>query len=224
MASSTTTTFRNCCKNPRPVAEHEFETVTSETLYVGKIFALRSDDVRMPHGNVAKREVIEHYGAVAILAMDDSNNIVMVYQYRHPVGRRLWELPAGLLDLGGEPPHITAARELKEEAGLEAAEWRVLVDLITAPGFSDESVRVYLATGITDVGRPDAHDEEADLQVQWFSLEEARRMVLEGEIVNSIAIAGILAAHDVEDPSSLRTVEAPWIDRSKAFAARQARK
>jgi ADP-ribose pyrophosphatase len=204
------------------VAEHEFETVNSETLYVGKIFALRADEVRMPHGNTARREVIEHYGAVAILALDDANNVVMVYQYRHPVGRRLWELPAGLLDLGGEAPHITAARELKEEAGLEAAEWRVLVDLVSAPGFSDECVRVYLATGITDVGRPDAHDEEADLQVKWVPLDEARRMVLSGEIVNSIAIAGILAAHDVEDPSSLRPVEAPWIDRSKAFAARQA--
>jgi 8-oxo-dGTP pyrophosphatase MutT (NUDIX family) len=206
------------------VGEHEFETVSSETLYVGKIFALRSDDVRMPHGNVAKREVIEHYGAVAVVAMDDANNIVMVYQYRHPVGRRLWELPAGLLDLSGEPPHVSAARELKEEAGLEAAEWRVLVDMVSAPGFSDESVRIYLATGITDVGRPDAHDEEADLQVKWFSLVEARRMVLNGEIVNSLAIGGILAAHDVEDRSSLRPVDAPWMDRSKAFAVRQAHK
>jgi 8-oxo-dGDP phosphatase len=206
------------------VGDHEFEAVNSETIYVGKIFALRADDVRMPGGNVARREVVEHYGAVAILALDDDNNVMLVYQYRHPLGRRLWELPAGLLDLGGEPPHITAARELKEEAGLEATEWRVLVDLVSAPGFSDESVRVYLATGIADVGRPDAHDEEADLQVKWFSLEEARRMVLDGEIVNSIAIAGILAARDVEDPSSLRRVDAPWIDRSKAFAARQAHK
>jgi len=206
------------------VAEHDFETVNSETLYVGKIFALRVDDVRMPHGNVAKREVIEHYGAVAVLAMNEDKHVVMVYQYRHPVGRRLWELPAGLLDLGGEPPHITAARELKEEAGLEAAEWRVLVDLVSAPGFSDESVRVYLATGITDVGRPDAHDEEADMQVKWFSLEDARRMVLDGEIVNSIAVAGILAAHDVDDPKSLRPVDAPWVDRSKAYSGRQAHK
>ena len=206
------------------MGDHEFEAVNSETIYVGKIFALRADDVRMPGGNIARREVVEHYGAVAILALDDDNNVMLVYQYRHPLGRRLWELPAGLLDLGGEPPHITAARELKEEAGLEATEWRVLVDLVSAPGFSDESVRVYLATGIADVGRPDAHDEEADLQVKWFSLEEARRMVLDGEIVNSIAIAGILAARDVEDPSSLRRVDAPWIDRSKAFAARQAHK
>ncbi|MFG1935350.1 NUDIX domain-containing protein [Mycobacterium sp. NPDC048908] len=206
------------------MADHEFETVTSETIYVGQIFALRTDQVRMPQGNIARREVIEHYGAVAVVALDAGNNVVMVYQYRHPVGRRLWELPAGLLDLGGEPPHLSAARELREEAGLEAAEWRVLVDLVTAPGFSDECVRVYLATGITDVGRPEAHDEEADLQVDWVPLEQARRMVLNGEIVNSIAIAGILAAHDVEDPATLRPVDAPWIDRSKAFAARQADK
>src|ERR1700742_461443 len=145
------TTSRNCCKNRRPVADHDFETVSSETLYIGNIFALRADEVRMPHGNIARREVIEHYGAVAVLALDEANNVVMVYQYRHPVGRRLWELPAGLLDLGGEAPHLTAARELEEEAGLAATEWRTLVDLVSAPGFSDESVRVYLATGLSEV-------------------------------------------------------------------------
>ena len=86
------------------MAEHEFETVSSQTLYVGNIFALRTDEVRMPHGNIARREVVEHYGAVAVLALDDDNNVMLVYQYRHPLGRRLWELPAGLLDLGGSPP------------------------------------------------------------------------------------------------------------------------
>ena len=221
MVSSITTTSRNCCKNPRPVAEHEFETVSGETLYVGKIFALRADAVRMPHGNIARREVVEHYGAVAVLALDDDNNVMLVYQYRHPLGRRLWELPAGLLDLGGEPPHITAARELEEEAGLTATEWRVLVDLDSAPGFSDESVRVYLATGLTDVGRPDAHDEEADLTLRRFPLDEAVRMALGGEIVNSIAVGGILAARTVTDPATLRPVDAPWPDRPTAFARRK---
>ena len=221
MVSSITTTSRNCCENPRPVAEHEFETVASETLYVGKIFALRADEVRMPHGNIARREVVEHYGAVAVLALDDDNNVVMVYQYRHPLGRRLWELPAGLLDLGGEQPHITAARELEEEAGLAAAEWRTLIDLDSTPGFSDESVRVYLATGLTHVGRPDAHDEEADLTLRWFPLVEAVRLVLSGEIVNSIAVGGILAAHTVADPATLRPVDAPWPDRPTAFARRK---
>lgn len=203
------------------MAEHDFETVTSETLYVGKIFALRADEVRMPHGNTARREVVEHYGAVAILALDGDNNVVLVYQYRHPFGRRLWELPAGLLDVGGEAPHVTAARELEEEAGLAATRWRTLVDLDSAPGFSDESVRVYLATGLTDIGRPDAHDEEADLTLRWFPLDEAVRMVLSGEIVNSLAVGGILAAHTVSDPATLRSVDAPWPDRSKAFARRK---
>ena len=202
------------------MAEHDFETIASETIYVGKIFALRADEVRMPGGNTARREVVEHYGAVAVVAVDDDNNIVLVYQYRHPLGRRLWELPAGLLDLGGEPPHITAARELKEEAGLEASQWRVLVDLDSTPGFSDESVRVYLATGLTDVGRPDGHDEEADLTLRWFPLEEAVRMALNGEIANSIAVAGILAANTTTDVTTLRSVDAPWIDKPTAFARR----
>ncbi|KUH70281.1 ADP-ribose pyrophosphatase [Mycolicibacterium novocastrense] len=203
------------------MADHVFETVSSETLYVGNIFALRADEVRMPGGHTARREVVEHYGAVAVLAMDENRNIAMVYQYRHPLGRRLWELPAGLLDLGGEPPHVTAARELEEEAGLTAADWRVLVDLDSAPGFSDESVRVYLATGLTDVGRPEARDEEADLTLRWYALDEAVRMVFAGDIVNSIAVSGVLAAHAVTDPGALRDVDAPWTDRPSAFRRRQ---
>lgn len=204
------------------MAEHDFATVESETVYVGKIFALRADEVQMPVGGSARREVVEHYGAVAILALDENANIVMVYQYRHPVGRRLWELPAGLLDMGGEPPHITAARELEEEAGLSATNWRVLVDLVSAPGFSDESVRVYLATGLSDVGRPDAHDEEADLVVRRFAIDEAVRMALSGEITNAITVSGILAAHAVDgDFDSLRPVDAVWVDRPTAFARRK---
>lgn len=207
------------------MAEHDFETVTSETVYVGNIFALRADEVRMPGGGTARREVVEHYGAVAIAALDDDGNIALVYQYRHPLGRRLWELPAGLLDMGGEPPQVTAARELQEEAGLSAAQWRVLVDLDSAPGFSDESVRVFLATGISEIDRPDAHDEEADLIVKRVPLSEAVRMVLSGEIVNSIAVASILAVHALDVSAhgveSLRPVDAEWTDRPRAFARRK---
>ena len=176
------------------MAEHVFETASSETLYTGKIFALRSDRVRMPGGKVVTREIVEHYGAVAVVAMDDDGNIPMVYQYRHAFGRRLWELPAGLLDVPGEAAHLTAARELIEEAGLKAETWTVLVDLDSTPGFSDESVRVYLATGLTRVDRPEAHDEEADMTVEWYPLADAVRKVLGGDVVNAIAVAGILAA------------------------------
>lgn len=205
------------------MAEHIFETASSETLYTGNIFALRSDRVRMPGGGIAVREVVENYGAVAIVALDDDNNIAMVYQYRHPFGRRLWELPAGLLDVVGEPPQQTASRELQEEAGLQASSWRVLVDLDSAPGFSDESVRVYLATGLTDVGRPEAHHEEADMTMHWVPIAEAVGRVFSGEIVNSIAIAGILATHAVTGGfAQPRSVDSPWIDKPTEFVARKA--
>jgi len=205
------------------VGEHVFETTSSETLYTGKIFALRRDRVRMPGGKDVVREVVEHFGAVAIVAMDDDNKIPLVYQYRHALGRRLWELPAGLLDVDGEPAHLTAARELKEEAGLQAATWQVLVDLDSTPGFSDESVRVYLATGLTEIDRPEAHDEEADMAVRWYPLADAAHQVLSGEIVNAIAVAGILAAQAVATGfSQARSVDSPWQDKPKAFAARKA--
>jgi 8-oxo-dGDP phosphatase len=205
------------------VADHAFETITSETLYVGKIFALRADEVRMPGGGSARREVVEHYGAVGIAALDDDDQIVLVYQYRHPVGRRLWELPAGLLDIGGEAPHLSAARELEEETGLAAEHWSVLTDIVAAPGFSDESVRIYLATGLREIERPEAHDEEADMVIERRPLAEAVQMALSGEIVNSLAVAGILATWAVRQGVALpRPIDAEWIDRSTRFAARQA--
>jgi 8-oxo-dGDP phosphatase len=209
--------------NPSPVGEHVFETTSSEILHTGKIFALRIDHVRMPGGNVVTREVVENFGAVAIVAMDDDGRIPLVYQYRHPFGRRLWELPAGLLDIDGEAPHLTAARELREEAGLRAETWQVLTDLDSAPGFSDESVRVFLATGLTEIERPQAHDEEADMTLEWYPIVEAVQRVFSGEIVNSIAVSGILAANAVsEGIAEPRPVDAPWIDRPTAFRARKA--
>lgn len=204
------------------MADHDFETVSSETVYRGKILALRTDEVRMPGGNTANREVVEHFGAVAVVAVDDNRRIAMVYQYRHPVGQRLWELPAGLLDAAGEDPAVTAARELHEEAGLAAEQWSVLVDIVTSPGFSDEAVRVYLARELSDVARPDADDEEADLTLHWVDIEQAAQQVLAGEIVNSIAAVGILAAHAViVDGKQTRPVDAAWPTRPSAFAAQR---
>lgn len=206
------------------VADHEFETISSHTVFRGNIIALRTDEVRMPGGVVATREVVEHYGAVAIAAIDDDDHVVMVHQYRHPLGHRLWELPAGILDEPGEDPIVAAARELREETGLAAAQWSVLVDVITAPGFCDESVRVYLARELSHVGRPEADHEEADLTIHRVPLRKAVDQVLAGEIINSIAAAGLLAAHAViVDGKPARPVGAPWPDRSKTFAARQGR-
>jgi 8-oxo-dGTP pyrophosphatase MutT (NUDIX family) len=202
---------------------HEFAVRSSEDLHVGRILALRSDDVEMPGGRLAAREVTEHLGAVAIAAMDDDGRLMMIYQYRHPVGRRLWELPAGLLDKTGEDPLVTAQRELTEEAGLAAEEWSVLIDVVPSPGFSDESVRVYLARDLSEVGRPqsDQDDEEADLQTRWVSLPVAVRMVLDGKIVNGVSAAAVLAAHALAG-SVGRPTDAPWPDRPTRFAERKA--
>lgn len=176
---------------------HEFTVTDSELLIDAPILALRRDTVTMPGGSTATREVVEHFGAVAVVAVDGEGRIAMVEQYRHTVGRRLWELPAGLLDFAGEDALTTAERELVEEAGLKAADWSVLVDLVTSPGFAEEAVRIFLATGLTETERPKAEEEEADMDFAWVPLDQARRGVMEGRITNSIAIAGILSASEV---------------------------
>ena len=195
---------------------------STEDVYQGSVMALRSDRVVMPGGRVAVREIVEHPGAVAIAALDADDRLMMIHQYRHAVRRRLWELPAGLLDVAGEDPATTAARELAEEAGLAATDWSVLLDVVPSPGFSDESVRVYLARGITEVGRPDlGDDEEADLAVRWVSLPVAVRMVLGGTIVNGVTAAAILAVHAVQAGAAPpRPVDAPWPDRPTRFSER----
>jgi 8-oxo-dGTP pyrophosphatase MutT (NUDIX family) len=212
------------CRTTVPVGDHVFETVSSEIAYQGRILALRVDHVRMPGDRTVTREVVEHLGAVAIAAIDATQRMPLVYQYRHPLGRRLWELPAGLLDAPGEDPLATAKRELEEETGLTATDWRVLIDIASSPGFTDESVRVYLAQRLTDIGRPEAHDEEADLTVHWFGIEEAARMVLRGEVVNATSAAGILAAYAATvDNQPTRPPDVPWPDRPTALTRRLGR-
>jgi 8-oxo-dGTP pyrophosphatase MutT (NUDIX family) len=205
---------------------HDFPVKAGTDIYAGAVMALRSDEVVMPGGKVAVREILEHPGAVAIAALDADDRLMVIHQYRHAVRRRLWELPAGLLDVDGEDPLETAKRELAEEAGLVAADWSTLLDVVPSPGFSDESVRIYLARGITEVGRPDlGDDEESDLTTRWVSLSVAVRMVLSGTIVNAATVAGVLAAHVLSGaPTAARPADAPWPDRPTRFAERSRRK
>lgn len=202
---------------------HQFAVSGSNTLHVGRILALRLDQVVMPGGRTARREVVEHPGAVAILPLHDDASVLMIDQYRHPVGRRLRELPAGLLDTPDEDPVTTARRELVEEVGYTARDWSVLVDVLTSPGFSDEAVRVFLARGLVEIGRPAGpDDEEADLSVVRLPLIDAVRQVLAGEIVNAPTVAGLLAAQAILTGTARpRPVDAPWPDRPIRFAHRR---
>jgi 8-oxo-dGDP phosphatase len=202
--------------------QHDFAVVSTEDVYLGRIIAVRVDDVTMPGGGRAKREVVEHLGAVAIVALDEDDHVTLIHQYRHPIGRRNWELPAGLIDKVGEDPVETARRELVEEVGLAAGDWSVLVDVAASPGFTDEVVRVYLATDLATVERQVEGDEEADLVARRFPLDEAVRMVLSGEIVNGAAVGGLLAAHTVRGLAvPTRPADAPWRDLPTKLPRRQ---
>lgn len=209
----------------RTNGEHEFRSLSSTDLYVGKILALRADEVAMPGGGRARREVVEHPGAVAVVALDDDEQVVLIHQYRYPLGRRLWELPAGLLDVAGEDPLRTAQRELAEEVGLAAEQWSVLVDVASSPGFTDQSERVFLARGLSEVDRPQAvGDEEADLVIRRVPLADAVRGAFAGEIVNAPAVSGLLAARAVRAEWAVsRSPEVRWRDRPTRFAARESR-
>jgi len=202
--------------------QHEFTVLSTEDVYIGRILALRVDEVAMPGGGQAKREVVEHHGAVAIVALDDDDQVTLIHQYRHPLGRRIWELPAGLIDHLGEDPLESARRELVEEVGLAAEHWSVLVDVAASPGFTDEVVRVFLATGLSVVDRELLGDEEADLVARKVPLTEAVRMALAGEIVNGAAVGGILAAQAVRaSGAAQRPADAPWEDQPTRFPSRE---
>jgi 8-oxo-dGTP pyrophosphatase MutT (NUDIX family) len=186
----------------------------SKTQYVGHIWSVRTDTVHFGDVEV-QRDVIEHPGAVAIAAIDDQDRILLICQYRHPVGAKLWELPAGLLDVAGEDPVDAARRELAEETGLCAAEWHVLLDLFNSPGGSSEGLRVFLARGVNVLPEGRWHTgeaEELDLPQEWVGLAEARELVLSGCIHNGTTVAGILAAHVARDHnwSTLRPANDSW--------------
>jgi 8-oxo-dGDP phosphatase len=165
----------------------------------GALVTLRTDEVRMPDGDVASRDVVEHPGAVAIVALDEAEQVLLIRQYRHAVGRLLWEIPAGLRDVPGEPLLATAQRELREETGYTAGTWHVLTDFFSSPGILTERVRVFLARGVTEVqgapGAPVRRHEEAYLVSAWVPLKQVVDLFLGGELHNGVTAVGIFAAY-----------------------------
>jgi 8-oxo-dGDP phosphatase len=167
---------------------------SSAVLHEGKIWDVVLEEFEYG-GAVLAREFVDHPGAVAVLAMDDDERVLLIRQYRHPIRTRDWELPAGLLDLEGEDPLEAAKRELAEEADLEAAEWSDLAEFYTSPGGSNELLRVYLARGLRATPAFARFAEEEHIELRWVQLEEAVEAVLGGRLKNSILTIAVLTAH-----------------------------
>lgn len=197
------------------VQGHRYEVTESTLGYQGRIIAVRRDLVRMPEGDVSQRDVVVHPGAVGVVALDDADRVVLVHQYRHPVGEPLWELPAGILDVHGEAASVAAARELAEETGLRADRYDLLVDVWSSPGMTDEAYRVFLARGLHEIPAAERYvpeHEEAEMGVARIDLDDAVARVLRGEITNAMAVIGLLATvrSRTDGFAGLRPLDAPW--------------
>lgn len=202
-------------------SEDLYRVSDSDILFDGPIIAVRRDKISTSTGS-ATREIVEHFSAVAIAAVREGR-IMMIRQYRHGVGRYLWEIPAGLLDKVGEEPLDAARRELAEEAGVRAKSWSLLGDMVTSPGFSEEMCRIYLAEniedGVGDMEIEEPADEEADLERRWVPVEEAIEWVQTGRVENSIAVAAILHLA----AGTRREADEPFAYRSGMAVRRSAR-
>ncbi|GAB3561737.1 NUDIX hydrolase [Arthrobacter alkaliphilus] len=209
--SETPSTIRKVSDMPSPR-----RLLSSSKVYEGRIWDVVRDAFELGEDTgTLVRDYIDHPGAVAVLPMNVDGEILLLKQYRHPVGMDLWEIPAGLLDVDGEDFVVGAARELAEEADLTAATWNVLADFFNSPGSSSEAVRIYLARGLGDVPEAERHvrtDEEAEIELVWVTLDEAVSAVLEGRLHNPSAVVGILAAAAARADGfrNLRPANAPW--------------
>ena len=182
----------------------------------GGITTYREDLVRMIDGTEARRQYTTHHGAVAVVALDGQGRMLTLRQYRHPVRRLLWELPAGLLDKPGEQPLEAAKRELYEEAHLQAAEWRVLVDYFNSSGTADEATRVFVARGISEAdGEAFVREgEEAGIIARWVPLADMLERVLDGRVGTSSMAVSVPALHAALGRpggwDALRPADSPW--------------
>jgi 8-oxo-dGTP pyrophosphatase MutT (NUDIX family) len=188
---------------------------SSEVVHkTGRVISVRRDTVAPPGQDAFVRDVVVHPGAVGVVALDEDNRMLLVRQYRHPVGYRLLEPPAGLLDVQGEQYRLSGERELWEETGTKAADWRILVDAFTSPGLTNEAVRIFLARDLSpDDESYDRLHEEADMETVWAPLIDVVGAVLAGHLQNPILVMGSLAAWTaLTGPGfdTLRPADSPW--------------
>ena len=160
-------------------------------VYAGRVIQVNVEEVRLPNGNVATLEIVHHPGGAAIVALDDANRVCLVKQYRHAAGGYIWELPAGKID-DREPPLQTAQRELEEEAGRQAAQWRSLGEYLSSPGFLTEVVHLFLATELAVVA--DRLEENEVLEAHWLPFEQVLAMAYSGELRDGKSLAALLRA------------------------------
>jgi 8-oxo-dGTP pyrophosphatase MutT (NUDIX family) len=169
--------------------------LSSDLVFKGAVWDIRRE-VFDYDGAQITREFVDHTGAVAVLAVDENDRVLLIQQYRHPIRQRDWEIPAGLLDIANEEPLAAAQRELEEEADLLADNWTELAEFYSSPGGSNELIRVYRATGLrASATAYDRSEEEADIVKRWAPLDEVVAAVLDGSIKNSILAIAVLAAH-----------------------------
>ncbi|MBR0226854.1 MAG: NUDIX hydrolase [Clostridia bacterium] len=184
--------------------------LSSEAIYPGKIIRVEKWQVELPNGETAMREIVRHNGASAIVPVDDQGMVTLVRQHRVAIGQCTWEIPAGKLDSPSEDPFAAAKRELEEETGLQAAEWRKLTSIYTTPGFCNEQIAIYLATGLS---QRNAHpDEDEFLGLTKMPLSEAVSLCMSGEFRDSKTVIGLLMAQQV-----LAAADKPLLDASTAI-------
>ncbi len=169
------------------------EVLDSALVYEGAVWDIRSDRLRYG-GDEFVRQYVDHPGAAAVVALDDAGRVAVIQQYRHPIRHRDWEIPAGLLDVDGEPPIETARRELAEEIDLVAGSIEPLLSIFTTPGGNDEVIHIFLARDLSAASEVFVREqEEADIRLEWIPLEDAVDAVMAGRMRNAILAAGVLA-------------------------------